>query len=75
MKRVFTLFLIFCFTLNACVSTNKKLPATDSNNPPPSLLKPVVKKIWIPPAIKNGGAEWEEGHYLYRIEKETTWSR
>ena len=42
---------------------------------PPKLLKPVIHKIWIPPEIKNGGLEWTEGHYLYRIEKETSWSR
>jgi len=42
---------------------------------PPKLLKPEVKKIWIPPEIRNGGAEWVEGHYMYRIERETTWSR
>lgn len=75
MKRVFSLFLSFCLALNACVSSNKKVPTNDIKNPPPSLLKPVVQKIWIPPVIKNGGAEWEEGHYLFRIEKETTWSR
>jgi hypothetical protein len=48
---------------------------SENNQPPPKLLKPEVKKIWIPPVIKNGGTEWEEGHYLYRIERDTTWSR
>lgn len=42
---------------------------------PPKLLKPEVKKIWIPEVIKNGGTEWEEGHYLYRIQRDTSWSR
>lgn len=54
-------------------------PKTDQGDKPkaetPKLLKPVVRKIWVPPEIRNGGAEWVEGHYMYRIEKETTWSR
>lgn len=56
-----------------CVSTpvRKDIPGAA----PPKLLKPVIQKIWIPPEIKNGGLEWTEGHYMYRIEKETSWSR
>ncbi len=52
-------------------------PKTDIPNKtePPKLLKPVIRKIWIPPEIKNGGLEWTEGHFMYRIEKETSWSR
>ncbi len=45
------------------------------NQTPPKLLKPEIKKIWIPEIIKNGGTEWEEGHYLYRIQRDTSWSR
>lgn len=60
--------------LSACsTAQNKTVP--DPGSPPPKLLSPLVKKIWIPPAIKNGGTEWEEGHYIYRIERAPTWSR
>lgn len=60
--------------LSACgIAPKKQIP--ESDGPPPKLLSPLVKKIWIPPAIKNGGTEWEEGHYLYRIERSPSWSR
>jgi len=70
-----TLVLILCGTLSGCALTAKR-PGTD--NPlqeAPKLVKPLVRKIWVPPEIRNGGNEWVEGHYIYRIEKETTWSR
>jgi hypothetical protein len=59
----------------SCASEKKKDSPASTNDPPPKMLSPLVKKIWIPPAIKNGGLEWESGHYLYRIEREPTWSR
>lgn len=61
--------------LSGCASIAKKDQADKSKSDPPKLLKPVVRKIWIAPEIRNGGAEWVEGHYMFRIEKETTWSR
>jgi hypothetical protein len=41
----------------------------------PKLLAPSVRKIWKPARMTEGGLEWEEGHYIYRIERNTTWSR
>lgn len=73
MKRHHLLIIIACI-LAGCTSVQKK-NADKSGAEPPKLLKPEVKKIWIPPEIRNGGAEWVEGHYMYRIERETTWSR
>lgn len=70
-------YLIYCglaLFLSSCTHMKEK-NNSENNQPPPKLLKPEVKKIWIPPVIKNGGTEWEEGHYLYRIERDTTWSR
>ena len=70
-------YLIYCsliLILSSCSHTKEK-NKSENNQPPPKLLKPEVRKIWIPAVIKNGGTEWEEGHYLYRIEKDTTWSR
>ncbi len=73
MKRHHLLIAIACF-LSGCTSMQKK--SSDKNvTEPPKLLKPEVKKIWIPPEIRNGGQEWAEGHYIYRIERDTTWSR
>lgn len=69
------LSLILCGSLSGCASSAKRPDAGSLAQEAPKLVKPLVKKIWIPPEIRNGGNEWVEGHYLYRIEKETTWSR
>jgi hypothetical protein len=72
-ERLFVLPLLLS-VVTGCVHQATK--AVDAPNvPPPKLLAPSVKKIWIPASIKNGGAEWEEGHYIYRIERESVWSR
>lgn len=73
MKNSYLLIsIVLC--LSGCASS-LKTNKSESKVDPPKLLKPVVKKIWIPPEIRNGGAEWVEGHYMYRIEKEISWSR
>ena len=74
MKSVFvSLCLVPMIALTGCIS--KSVAPDVPGALPPKLLKPVIHKIWIPPEIKNGGLEWTEGHYMYRIEKETSWSR
>ncbi len=72
-KRIF--LIGFVLAQFGCVMPPKKSKEAISNPDTPKLLKPIVKKIWVPPEIRNGGQEWVEGHYMYRIEKETTWSR
>ncbi len=74
MKK-YHLLISIIYILTACTTGPKKVSNQNSKVDPPKLLKPVVKKIWIPPEIRNGGAEWVEGHYMFRIEKETSWSR
>ena len=73
MGRCLALIAAICFTLTACTTTKKF--TTDKNGPPPKLLAPSVKKIWIPPQLKDGGQEWVGGHFIYRIERGTYWSR
>lgn len=73
MSKLYSATALVCL-LAGCTSLQKK-DASSPKADPPKLLKPVVRKIWIPPEIKDGGAEWIEGHYMYRIEKETSWSR
>jgi hypothetical protein len=74
MKSVFvSLCLSPMIGLAGCIS--KPVGPDAATAVPPKLLKPVIHKIWIPPEIKNGGLEWTEGHFMYRIEKETSWSR
>jgi len=75
MNQWLTPMAMLCLISCGCANTTKKTTDIPSQTPPPKLLAPSVKKIWIPAAIKNGGVEWEEGHYIYRIERETTWSR
>lgn len=74
MKNYYIVFA-FVISLVACASTPKKSQNDNQKSETPKILKPIVKKIWIPSEIRNGGAEWIEGHYMYRIEKETSWSR
>lgn len=74
MLRCKSIWIAALLLTSSCAHT-KKSDSANSNSPPPKLLAPTVKKIWIPPAMKDGGLEWEEGHYLYRIERGTTWSR
>ena len=75
MKYKLLLVALCCLFDCGCASQTKKPNDASNQTPPPKLLAPSVRKIWIPAAIKNGGNEWEEGHFIYRIERETTWSR
>lgn len=70
-----SLWLVFCLFIVSCQHTTNKSDEVLKSQTPPKLLKPEVKKIWIPEIIKNNGTEWEEGHYLYRIQRDTSWSR
>ena len=72
MKTYLPAALPALFSLSACAGLSKK--ALNSSDPP-KLLKPVVRKVWIAPEIRNGGAEYVEGHYIYKIDQETKWSR
>lgn len=74
MKK-FRLLVASVFLLSGCTTFSTKNDSDKPKAEPPKLLKPVVRKIWIPSELRNGGGEWVEGHYMYRIEKETTWSR
>ena len=73
MKMILVLPSLTVAALAGCAL--KPTADTHAQTEPPKLLKPVIHKIWVPPEIKAGGAEWTEGHYMYRIEKETSWSR
>ncbi len=67
-----------CFaSLTACSSMNKKTDSVENKKEEklPMITKPYVRKIWIPEEIRNNGAEYVEGHYLYQIERNSTWSK
>lgn len=38
----------------------------------PKLLSPKVRRVWVPEKIE--GDKYFDGHYMYIIEKQTTWS-
>jgi hypothetical protein len=52
-----------------------KINSITKEKDPPKITKPIVKKVWIPEEIKNNGSEFVEGHYMYIIEKESSWSQ
>lgn len=40
----------------------------------PLLTRPEVRSIWVPDKIDTNGTRWEQGHYLFFIEKQSTFS-
>jgi hypothetical protein len=70
MKKMTMVSLIISL-LVGCSTTGKK-PATNVDKKlPPSLRNAEVKTLWIPDKIESD--RYEEGHYLYIIEKPATW--
>lgn len=69
--------LLFALSLSACASMKKNntLDKTKNLEPTPKITKPTFKKIWVPDEIRNNGTEYVEGHYIFIIEKDTTWSK
>jgi len=63
--------LISCSTPSP--NTNNKEENVKENTP--LLTKPVVRRIWIPDQILDGGKVYDQGHWRYLLEKETTWSK
>lgn len=78
MKKVI-LLLIAIFSLDACTSANKNKNGSNINPPnkdeskSPSLTAPKVRKIWVPEKIE--GDKFIEGHYMWVLEKTTSWSQ
>lgn len=77
MKTVIVL-LITVIGLSSCTTLNKN--KTDSNKPTnkddnkaPSLTAPKVSKVWVPEKIE--GDKYIEGHYMWILEKTTSWSQ
>lgn len=61
-----------------CSSVNKPIPnqASNSNksdNKSPSLTTPKVRKVWV--AEKIEGDKYIEGHWMWVLERTTTWSQ
>lgn len=66
------LILSSCSTLNK----NKKNNFVSNNlseKKSPSLITPKVRKVWIPEKID--GDKYIEGHWMWVLERTTTWSQ
>jgi uncharacterized lipoprotein YmbA len=74
---LYPFLLILALTLTSCASMKKNntLDKTKKLESIPKITKPTFKKIWVPDEIRNNGTEYVEGHYIYIIEKDTTWSK
>lgn len=69
--------IIVSLLLSSCTTAPKE---SQKNNEPqkentPALTKPVVRRIWIPDQILDGGKVYDQGHWRYLLERDTTWSK
>lgn len=71
------LVLITLALLAACTTPGKKSDKKDDvkEENVPLLTKPKVRRIWIPDQILDGGKVYDQGHWRYLLEKETTWAK
>jgi uncharacterized lipoprotein len=70
MKKIIMVSL-FVSLLAGCSTIGKKPANNGDKKLPPSLRNAEVKTLWIPDKIESD--RFEEGHYLYIIEKPATW--
>lgn len=65
-----TTSLVACNTMNK-KPINPKIESKDENVP--QLTSPKVRRVWVAPRIE--GDKYFDGHYMYVIEKNTSWSK
>lgn len=75
MARAFRIVIV-CLCIVGCQSKPK---VTDASTKPdgqgdPKLMKPTVKRIWIPRKIEDDGKVMEDGHWRYEITGGSSWS-
>ena len=70
MKKIFLKVSILLMICTGCASMKSK-PNNDLKKLPPSIRNAEVKTLWIPDKIEAD--RYEEGHFLYIIEKPSTW--
>lgn len=71
-RMIVALTLLISACRSAPKSATDKLMGSDEG---PKLMKPSVRKVWVPAAIEDGGRTYREGHFIYILDKESTWSR
>jgi hypothetical protein len=73
------LMVILAMTvLSSCTSLKKKNSndsntTNNSNDKSPALTSPKVRKVWVPEKIE--GDKFIEGHWMWVLERTTTWSQ
>jgi hypothetical protein len=73
--------VILCLTMSmfvSCTTTNKNVVPNSNqqnknDNKSPFLTAPKVRKVWIPEKIEND--KFIEGHYMWILEKTSSWSQ
>lgn len=65
-------------SLSSCTSMKKKSSidtnqSNTSNDKSPALTSPKVRKVWVPEKIE--GDKYIEGHWMWVLERTTTWSQ
>jgi len=76
--KIVIMLVITVIGLSSCTTINKN--KMDSNkainkddNKSPSLTAPMVSRVWVPDKIE--GDKYIEGHYMWILEKTTSWSQ
>jgi len=64
--------LISCTSLKK-KSNNDSNQSNSNNDKSPSLTSPKVRKVWVPEKIE--GEKYIEGHWMWVLERTTTWSQ
>ncbi len=64
--------------MSSCTSMKKKNnidtnQSNTSNDKSPALTSPKVRKVWVPEKIE--GDKYIEGHWMWVLERTTTWSQ
>lgn len=69
-KKILFITILMSLTVG-CSTVDKKPTANGDKKLPPSLKNAEVKTLWVPDKVESD--RYEEGHYLYIIEKPSTW--
>jgi len=61
-----------CSTMNK-TNKNQSISNNKSESKSPALITPKVRKVWVPEKID--GDKYIEGHWMWVLERTTTWSQ
>lgn len=68
-----TLITSSCTSMNGNKSDSKNSSSNKDETKSPSLTTPKVRKVWVPEKIE--GDKYIEGHWMWVLERTTTWSQ